>query len=139
MIFFVLLYFGQYRGAGKKYANGIKNYKYLDGGLRRGYLYTVASEKEVLEKLSHKNAGDKLNYEFDSSKSEIWFTNPETTLYDAKENGTGYKLEFQHSGQQVILYVEQIHRILPRSASAVPVLMNAFWCEKTGAKPCKVP
>ncbi len=60
------------------------------------YVYHVPHTKEqIIEILSHKNAGDRLWYVFDKDTLTIEFANQAAEFYDKEVSGDDYQLSFE--------------------------------------------
>lgn len=98
------------------------------------YVYHVPHTKEqIIEILSHKNAGDRLWYVFDKDTLTIEFANQATEFYDKEVSGDDYQLSFEEQGSSCILYVEKMTIFTRDSAGGVYLRMNEFWGAKVNA------
>ena len=130
---FVIFVLGTYTREWKKNTDGKNNLIYSKDGLRVTYVYFVPHTKEqITEILSHKNAGDRLCYVFDSDSMVIKFASPEEEYYNMEFSGDDYHLSFEEQGNSCLLYVEKISLFTPNEGS-VPLFMNAFWKVKVNA------
>lgn len=137
IIFFIIFYYSELKGGIQHLRT--RNRIYSKDGLRVTFVYSVPyTEDQVIEILSHKNAGDRLYYEFDKSSMEIWFSNPEEFYYDRKHRGARFKIILENSDDMCLLYVEQQSVNISNAASYVGCHINDFWAAKLDAKPYDV-
>ena len=131
---FTFLYYGQdYKF--RKQCTGIGNRGY--NGCYTTYTYHVPhTPKEIAEILSHKNVGDLLYYEFDSSKMEIVFANPEADFYQSMNAGITFQIHFEEKETSCLLLVEQKSIGFSNNTNRTATRMDAFWMKKVDAVPC---
>ncbi len=127
---------GKWRMYAKNQSNHPNNRISSADGLRVIFVYSVPYTRErVLEILSHKNAGDRLPYEFDRETIEICFTNPETFYHKKPDMGASYQISFKARGTERLMYVEQKNVLISGGAERVQRSMNEFWSAKVNAVP----
>lgn len=98
------------------------------------YVYFVPHTKaQIIEILSHKNAGDRLCYAFDKESMVITLANDTEEFYNRSFSGDDYHLSFEEQGKNCILYVEKVSMFGRNSASYVYLRMNEFWEVKVDA------
>ena len=136
--FFCLFFVGMSIREWKKNTDGKNNLIYSKDGLRVTYVYFVPHTKEqITEILSHKNAGDRLCYVFDSDSMVIKFAGPEEEYHNLEFSGDDYHLSFEEQGNSCLLYVERMKCFAPGSLETrtkrVPLFMNEFWEVKVNA------
>lgn len=96
------------------------------------YVYHVPHTKEqIVEILSHKNAGDRLWYSFDKDTLTIEFADLAGEFYNRAIPGDDYQLSFEEQGKSCILYVEK-QSVFTREPR-VYLRMNEFWGAKVDA------
>lgn len=134
---FVLLFFWMEFKDQKKYSQGKNNRILSKDGLRVTYVYDIPhTEAQVIEILGHKNAQDRLVYEFDEKLMEIRFESPQNEFYHRMVSFSArYRMRFEPKEDSCLLYLEQIN--IFHSEELVGMRMNAFWSVKVDAVPCE--
>lgn len=136
MAFILLIFYVEFKDQ-KKFSKGKNNRIFSESGMYATFVYRIPHSKEkVIEILSHKNAQDRLAYEFDKQSMVIGFKNPDSEFYHRSGIEARYKMRFEDKGDSCLLYLEQMN--LFSSEKYVPMRMNAFWAIKVDAAPYEI-
>ena len=136
LVFGLLFFYVEFKDQ-KKFSQGKNNRIFAKDG-KLIYVFSIPHTKEqVIEILSHKNAQDRLLYEFDKESMEIGFKAIENGYYPQVVSiEVRYKMRFEAQEDSCLLYLKQIS--LFDSRNYVLMRMNAFWAVKVDAIPYEV-